>query len=92
MNYKIGEFITEYVKQQDIPLRRYALDHGMGDSEFAQIRTGGRAASADKLATLIDIELLRELVTDEINNMLDTLDTATIIDMYNLIYAKERNK
>ena len=92
MNYKIGELITEYINKQDIAYRRYAIDCGMLENELTQIRKGHRAASAKKLSLLIDIESLRQPVTDEINNMLDSLDTETIIDVYNLIYAKERDK
>lgn len=92
MEYKIGELLTKHIQKQDIAYRRYAIDCGMSDSELAQIRSGNRAASAKKLSSLIDIELLRQPVMDEINNMLDTLDTETIIDVYNLIYARERDK
>lgn len=92
MNYKIGELITEHIQKQDIAYRRYAIDCGMLENELTQIRKGHRAASAKKLTQLMDIELLRQPVTDEINNMLDALDTETIIDVYNLIYAKERDK
>lgn len=92
MDYKIGQLITEHIQKQDISYRRYAIDCGMTENELTLIRMGHRAASAKKLTPLIDVETLRQPVTDEINNMLDTLDTEIIIDVYNLIYAKERDK
>ena len=92
MNYKIGELITEHIQKQDVAYRRYAIDCGMLENRLTQIRMGHRAASAKILSQLMDIELLRQPVTDEIIEMLSTLDTETIIDVYNLIYAKERDK
>lgn len=92
MKYLIGEIVEDYAKKQGKPFRRYAIDCDMSDSEFAQIRKGIRAASGEKLSTLIELELLREPVINEITDILNTLDTNLIIDLYNLIYAKERGK
>ena len=92
MNYIIGKILDQHVKSSGYKYRIYAIDHDMLESEFALIRKGHRAASAEKLATLMDIELLREPVIKETKELLNTLDTELLIQIYNLIYAKERKK
>lgn len=64
----------------------------MDGNEFTQIRKGHRAASPEKLSKVIDLEQLREPIINEMQNMLNSLDTELLITLYNLIYAKERDK
>lgn len=92
MKYKIGELITEHIQNQGSSYRRYALERGIHDNALTQLRMGHKAASDKLLSQLIDIELLRQPLTDEIIELLKTIDTETIIHAYNIIYAKERNK
>lgn len=96
MEYKIGQLLTEHIKKEievnDTSFRRYAIDKGMCDNDLTQIRMGHKAASGKKLSQVIDIELLREPLIEEIKTLLDELDTDTIISAYNIIYSKERKK
>jgi len=93
MEYKIGQLIEEYAKKQDIALRRFAIDCGMGEIEFCNIRKGRRVASANKLQNIIPLNELKEPLLDEIKPMLDDLDAATVIEIYNVIYnTLELNK
>lgn len=92
MRYLIGEMVEEYAKRKGKPLRQFAIDNNMGEVEFALIRKGHRVASGDKLSTLINIEILRDDVINEIKQLLDTLDTNLIIQLYNSIYIEERKK
>ena len=88
MDYKIGQLIEEYAKQQDTALRRDAIDCGLSEVEFCDIRKGRRTASANKLQNVIPIEKLKQPLLDEIKPMLDDLDTDIIIEVYNIIYNK----
>lgn len=92
MKYLIGELISEHVKKQGLAYRVYALDRGMSEVEFGLIRTGKRAASPEKLKTVIDIEILRDDIIEDLKRGLDGLSTETLITMYNTMYAVERNK
>lgn len=92
MNYKIGELITEHIQKQNVSYRRYALERGLHDNVLTQLRMGHKAASGKVLSQLIDLELLREPLTNEIMELLKTIDTETIIHAYNIIYSKERDK
>ena len=89
MKYIIGEILTKYVEDQNIPYYIFARNCGCSEVEFAAIRNNRRVASPAKLATLIDIENLKEPVLTEIKTLLDTLDTETIINVYNVIYNSE---
>ena len=89
MKYIIGEILDQYVKSTSCTYVDYATERAMGEAEFASIRRGHRTASADKLSTLVDIELLRIPILDELKNIipsLNTLDTETLIKIYNFIY------
>lgn len=88
MKYLIGEIIEDIAKQEQRAFRRYALERGMSENEFFNIRRGKRAASAKKLAQLIDTEILREPLVNYINENINSLDTDVIIEMYNVIYNK----
>lgn len=88
MEYKIGQLLEEYAKEQNTPLRRYAIDCGMGEIEFCNIRKGRRVASADKLQNLIPLENLKQPLLNEIKPMLDDLEADVIIEIYNIIYNK----
>ena len=68
------------------------MDRDMSETEFSQIRNGQRAASPEKLKTIIDVELLRDDVVADLKTRLDELSTDTIITMYNAMYALERDK
>lgn len=92
MKYLIGDLISKHVQAQGVAYRRYALDRGMCETEFAQIRNGQRAASPEKLKTIIDIELLRDEVIQDLKTKLDEFSTETIITMYNIMYSVERDK
>lgn len=93
MNYLIGELLIEEVKKSGKPFRVYALERDMGECEFNQIKNGLRTASGKKLKALIDLDLLREPLTDEIKTLINDLDNELVIDIYNLIYTKlELNK
>ena len=88
MNYLIGEMLTNQVIQSGKPFRIYALERDMGESEFNLIKNGKRTASGKKLNTLIDLELLKEPLINEIKELTDTLDVDLLVDLYNLIYTK----
>ncbi len=87
--YLIGELLREEVLQQGKRFRVYAIEHNCGDTEFAAIRAGDRAVSSKKLKTLLDdMDKIKEPVLNEIKNQLDTLDTDTLVEVYNIIYNR----
>ena len=88
MDYKIGQLVEEYAKQQDASLRRYAIDCGLGEVEFCDIRKGRKTASANKLQNVIPLESLKQPLLEEIKPMLDSLDADIIVEVYNIIYNK----
>ena len=92
MKYIIGELLTKWVDSQKTPYSVYARKCGCSEVEFAAIRNNRRVASPSKLANLIDIELLKEPLLKEIKDLLDTIDTETIINVYNTIYNGKQNK
>lgn len=89
MKYLIGELLREEVLRQGKPFRVYALERNCGDTEFAAIRAGNRAVSSKKLKTLLDdTDKIKEPVLNEIRSLLDTLDTDTLVEVYNVIYNR----
>ena len=94
MKYTIGEIVEEHVKSTGMSYRRYAIEHDMQDNELTHIRKGHKAASAKKLSLVIDVETLREPIKNELLDMLenDKISTELIIDVYNLIYGRKKQK
>lgn len=88
MKYLIGEILENQIKATGEPFRRYALARGMSEVDCWLIRRGERAASANKLNGIMDIETLKEPLKNEISTLLDDLDAVTLIEMYNVIYNR----
>ncbi len=91
MNYLIGQLLKQYITDNNLIIRRVAIDGDMDRSMLSNIIAGQRTATENLLSRVIDTELLKEPLKDYIKQNIDTLDTATIIDIYNTIYnnAKE---
>ena len=90
MKYVIGLVLAEEAKKLNQAYRIYAADHDMGEIEFSAIRNGRLTPSPEKLSGLIDLELLKEPVKDAIKPLIDDLDAKTAIEVYNLIYRRNR--
>ena len=88
MKYLIGEILINEVTKSEKAFRVYALERGMSETEFNLIKNGKRTASAKKLDALIDLNLLKQPLTIEIKELIDTLDVGLLVDLYNLIYTK----
>lgn len=88
MTYKIGEILEQKANETGKAYRVFAIDAGLGETEFSAIRCGKRVASPKKLSGAIDLETLKEPLLIEIREYLDSLDADVVIDIYNLIYNK----
>ena len=88
MKYKIGEILEKHIQNTGQSFRAYATQHGVGEVDLLQIKNGHRGGSYDKLSKLIDIEMLREPMIDDIKENIDKLDTKDLITIYNSIYAR----
>ena len=73
-------------------IRRLAIDNNINLSSFRQIISGIRTASDKHLSKVMDTELLKEPLRDYIKENIDSLDTKTLIDMYNAIYNNHKQK
>ena len=92
MKYLIGEILTEHIKAQNIPFRRYAIDCDTTPNSLNQFRLGHAPAAKKRLEKLIDVELLREPLLEVIKQELDNdnIDIGLIIDIYNAIYTNKK--
>lgn len=90
MQYLIGQLLKQYITDNNLIIRRVAIDGDMDRSMLSNIIAGQRTATENLLSRVINTELLKEPLKDYIKQNIDTLDTATIIDMYNAIYNNNK--
>lgn len=88
MDYLISKILTEEIEKSGKASRVYGLERNIGEVEFNRIKNGKRIASAKKLSTLLDLELLREPILTDLESRLADLDTETLVEVYNLIYNR----
>ena len=92
MNYLIGQLLKEYIQDNKLIIRHLAIDADMDRSALSNILAGNRTATDKLLSRVIDTEILKEPLKDYIKETIDSLDTTTIIDIYNAIYNNNKQK
>lgn len=92
MKYVIGEMLTEHIKQTGTSYRRYAIERDVNNQDLTLVRMGHRGASPMFLSKLIDLEILRAAVLNEIKENIDDLNTENLISVYNSIYKRMREQ
>lgn len=90
MNYLIGQLLKEYIKENNLNQRQLAIKANIEVTGINHILSERRTARAPYLSQLMDIELLKEplknYINDYIKENIDSLNTSTLIDLYNVIY------
>lgn len=92
MNYLIGQLLKDYMEINNLKIRRLAIQADIDPSAIGHVIGERRTARETLLSKLMDTELLKEPLKDYIKQNIDTLDTATIIDMYNAIYNNQKQQ
>ena len=91
MQYLIGELLKEYLTKNDIVARRLGIDTDIHYSTISFILNGKRTAREPILSKLMNTETLKDPLKKYIKETIDTLDTATLIDVYNTIYNNKKD-
>ena len=92
MNYLIGQLLKKHIQDNKLIIRHLAIDADMDRSALSNILAGNRTATDKLLSRVIDTEILKEPLRDYIKETIDSLDTTTIIDIYNAIYNNNKQK
>lgn len=92
MQYLIGQILKRHIQDNKLIIRHLAIDADMDRSALSNILAGNRTATDKLLSRVIDTEILKEPLRDYIKQNIDTLDTTTIIDIYNAIYNNYKNQ
>ena len=91
MQYLIGQLLKEYIQKNDLTPRHLAIQADINQSAICHVVNENRTAREAFLSKIMDVETLKEPLKDYIKQNIDTLDTATIIDMYNAIYNNAKD-
>ena len=91
MQYLIGEILRQYIKDNELKIKHLSVDADVDRSSISNIMAGKRTVTEKLLYRIIkQTEIFKKPLKKYIKETIDTLDTATLIDVYNTIYNNKK--